>query len=69
MADKKKNKMVLVKLSDMDKDERRAAIKNALSSLFEGAEDQKTAQQNQPVAKKPSAKKPRKASKKNHQGD
>ena len=43
MADKKKNKMVLVKLSDMNKEERRAAIKNALSSLFEETEDQKTA--------------------------
>jgi len=52
MADKKKNKMILVKLSDMDKDERRAAIKNALSSLFEETEEQKTAQQNKPVAKK-----------------
>ena len=51
MTDKKKNKMVLVKLSDMDKNERRAAIKNTRSSLFEETEEQKTAKQNKPVAK------------------
>jgi hypothetical protein len=69
IADKKKNKMVLVKVSDMDKSERRAAIKNALRSLLEEPEDQDAEKENKPPAKRPVAKKRRKASKKNHPGD
>ena len=69
VADKKKNKLVLVKLSDMEKSERRAAIKNALRSLLEEHEEQDAENENKSSAKRPSAKKPGKASKENNQDD
>ena len=53
MADKKKDKLALVKVSDLNEEEFDAAIDDALDFLLGESKDQESAKENKPAAKKP----------------
>ena len=56
MTDKKKNKLALVKVSDLNEKELDTAIDDALDFLFEESGDQESAKENKPAVKKPGKK-------------
>ena len=57
MSDKKKDKLALVKVSGLDKDELRAEIKDALRSILERSEGGEPTKETKPAVRKPSVKK------------
>jgi hypothetical protein len=57
MSDKKKDKLALVKVSGLDKDELRAEIKDALRSILERPEGGEPTKETKPAVRKPSVKK------------
>ena len=57
MTDKKKDKRVLLKVSDLNDDELDAAIDAALDSLFEEPEGAEPTKETKPAVRKPSVKK------------
>jgi hypothetical protein len=57
MPDKKKDKKILVKVSDLNDDELNAELDEVLDSLFGPDEDIKPTKNNKPAVRRPSEKK------------